>query len=378
MMAGREDIRAAVALAQQKIRDYLGYRVFPEFVTREIRFPRPNDPRMHYGQDMSTKGNYLSVNIGEGYVKSIGAETFEEINTAAGVTYSDENNDSLNDTATVSVIGVSSDVGVDDVVCYVPDGDRPDGTQGPHEKWQVFPRSVAFDGGTLTIIFDSWVMLRPILLDGIQQTSKDPQTIANFMQSVQVYRRYTKADGTTTDDSQAVLIWEADPPSFCDCSSSNPVIRTDPAAVGVAVARCGISYARTGDVLPGMAVYNATSDTWSGVNWSTCRQPDRVKIRYQAGADLSELTESNISSTDWTGIITRLAVAELSQHICACEGSNRYIDYWSEDLSQVDGNAGVLFRQTDRNLQNPFGTRRGHIDAWNRVKHLALTHAIAI
>ncbi len=379
--AGRDEIIRAIDSAKSKMKDYLGYRLGLEYVVREVRYPRPNDVRMGYISSSSIDDTLIGVDLGEGYIKEVGAEAFEAINDNAPVVYSDENEDGVNDTATITIAGISSDVNVDNVACYFPASYRTDSSSSPMDKWKVEPRDVFISGTTLTITFNSWVMIQPKKLKGVKKTIFDPQKVdaeGGFATSLQVKRRYTKTDGETVDDCQAVFIWEANPPSWADCSSSNPLLSSDPSAVGVAVARCGIRDARLGMVIPGMSIYNSEISQWVGVNWSGCRQPDRVKVRYRAGADLKEATETNAFSGDWKITITNLAIAELAKHICSCENANSYIDEMSEDLARISGNADKLFRVSERDLDNPFGTRRGHVHAWNRVKNLALTRAFVI
>jgi hypothetical protein len=376
--AGRQEIERAIRSAKSKIKDYLGYRIGPEYVTRDIRYSRPYDPRMESISAASRFDRIMGVNVGEGYIKEVGVESFDTIDDTASITYTDENGDSINDTGTVTIAGISSNVTVDNVACYITPSERTDGSSSPKDQWKIEPENVYISGSTLTIKFKSWVMIKPKNYLAFNNEAHNPNNSASFLSTIQVKRRYTKTDGQTTDDSQAVFVWEANPPGWADCSSSNPIISTDPAAVGVAVARCGIRDARLGVLIPGLSVYNSSTSSWSGVNWSADHQPDRVIIRYLAGADIKENTEQNRHSGDWETIITNLAIAELAKHICSCESANSYIDEMSEDLARISGNADKLFRVSEADLNNPFGTRRGHVHAWNRIKNLALTRAFSI
>lgn len=66
-----------------------------------------------------------------------------------------------------------------------------------------------------------------------------------------------------------------------------------------------------------------------------------------------------------------LTLAELPGPICACAETNKRIEHWQLDLARSSGNGGEQYAYiASEDLSNPFGTRRGHIEAWKRVKEL--------
>lgn len=375
---GRNEIQEALNEAHSRLYDHLGYRIGPQYVTRELQYPRPHNRNLSASRHIGGDGRLLPVNVREGFVRAIGVEAHTEINLNAAVSYSDENKDGVKDTATI-VVTATAVSGLDpaEIAIYTPDCDRTDGTIGTEAAWRIEPISATIEGNKLTIKAPLWLFVKNELYEGIGNNGLDPDNPSNFSQSVKVYRRYTDPNGTTEATAQAVLYWEANPPHFC--SSGNVTdISTDPAATGYAIARAGIRESRTGDVIPGQAVYDATNDKWAGVVWHAHRQPDRVKVRFLAGAYLEERPDTAPDGGDWKTVVARLAIADMERRICGCHGANRYIDTWQTDLARISGNAEELYRVSEGDLINPFGTRRGHIYAFRAVRNLALTRAFSI
>lgn len=383
--AGRETIRAAIRTAENRLREFLGFRVGLEYVEEELIYPRPYTTRHQLLRNVNSTGRLMSVNLREGHIHALGIEAFETLDASAAVVCSDSDGDGVTDLATITVNGVSAALDTAQVVAYFVDADRPDGSTGTSKrKWRIEPIEASLSDTTLTIRVRSWQLARPIIYAGVATSQIDPNATSagagNFAQTLQIYRAYTNPDGQTLETSQAVLLWEAEPPYWAcnDTPTYSPDSVTDPAAVGMAVARCGIRNARIGEVMPGLAVYDSDTELWNGINWQSWTQPDRVKVRFLAGASLTEADSLIPDSGNWKAIIARLAAAELAKRICGCAEANRWLDEWQTDLARISGNADHLFRISERDLDNPFGTRRGHVYAWKQVRNLALTRAYSI
>ena len=67
----------------------------------------------------------------------------------------------------------------------------------------------------------------------------------------------------------------------------------------------------------------------------------------------------------------RLAAAELSTRVCACDTANRELYRWQFDLSRAAGANDEQYQISANDLDNPFGTRAGQVAAWKEVKHLS-------
>ena len=115
------------------------------------------------------------------------------------------------------------------------------------------------------------------------------------------------------------------------------------------------------------------------MNWGVCRQPDKVIIRYEAGAKLAA-TESTLNDIagQWDIVIARLAAAEMPSRDIASEQANMEIHRWQKDIALTSGRNEELYNLSEDDRNNPFGTKAGHIYAWRKVKNLQLTYGFAI
>jgi hypothetical protein len=121
---------------------------------------------------------------------------------------------------------------------------------------------------------------------------------------------------------------------------------------------------RNGIVYAAQSAYDTTSATWSSLDWSVCNTPDTVTIRYLAGQPLV----NNRIPSPLAQVTARLAAAEMGRPICSCEVANREIDRWQFDLARSSGANDEAYSVSEADLSNPFGSRRGHIQAWKYVQ----------
>lgn len=372
---GRSDMRREIQRAEQRLKNLLGYRPGPEFVEVTLPYPRLQDARMNRLVPVDASNRRLAVYAGEGMIRAVGKMTRVVIDPAAAVTYDDLDGDGLDETFTISAAtALVSDPS--EVAIYVPAAERVDDLS-ISERWRITPINVTIAGGVVTITGKAWIMARPILYEGLlAQAGIDPTDANNFLDEVELYRLYADPDGTTTDDSQAVLIWESMPIPRCAsacCGFSTPTV-SDPAAVGYAIARSGIRDARRGLLTPGESVWN-TDGTWSDISWDACREPDRVILRFYAGAYLDSLDGPTVQpglNIRFDEIITRLAIAGMTRRLCACEEANQEWYRWQFDLSRSAGVNDEQYSISPEDLNNPLGTRAGEVHAWKAIKNTAL------
>jgi hypothetical protein len=361
----RSSIRQAIDVAERKLRDWLRYDVAPRYRTDSVEWPRRfNQTEWRYG-DWGAIDRAISVQLPYKQVRSVGALTRTSIGDAA-VTLSDANNDGLIDTFTATITTTVADTS--QIAAYFTTADRWDDL-APLDSWKIQPISVVISGGTATIRGNVWQIVRPILYADVVDptTYYDPADETIYAESLTIYREYINPNGQTVDDAQATLIWETQPwPFWCLTSGASPYEpnASDPAAVGKAVARVGIRDAANGIVTPGEAVYNSTSGEWLRVNWSTGFEPDRAEVRYLAGLPLT----NGQMDRSWQEFVTYMALAELEGPICACEGVRQRLHHWQFDMARTAGANDEAYAISTADLDNPFGTRRGHIHVWRRVK----------
>ena len=330
---GRAEIRAAIATAEARLRDYLGYSVAPHYTSDTLAWPMAWSP---------------TVQLAEGYIEAVGVEQLTPIDEVA-LSFSDIDGDGLDDTFSATLPTDETDP--EHLVVFFAETDRFD-AMAPLDRWRIAPVSITIADGEATITGRKWLLVKPALYEMVRQVALDAANPAVFVQQLAVYSRHTV-------DPQATLSWNARPYPSC-CSTT-----TDPAGVATATARVGIVDARYGIVQPAEAVL--TDGVWRAVSWSGCVPPDRVTVSYRAGVPLV----GGQMDPSWQIVVARLAAAELSAPICACAGANHELSRWQTDLARTGGNNDEQFGAvTQEQLNNPFGSRRGHIYAWQRVKHL--------
>lgn len=358
----RAAIRQAIDVAERKLRDHLQYDVAPRYQSSIIDWPREFNGA--WGNGINAIDRSVSVQLPVGQIRSIGVLTRTAIGDAA-VTLSDANQDGLIDTFTATIATSVTDTA--QIAAYFTAADRWDDL-APIEAWQVRPISVSISGGQATIRGNVWQIVRPQLYADLTgpRAYLDPADETIYAESLTIYREYINPNGDTVDTSQAILIWETNPWPFWCLGNSTSVYSdnaSDPAAVGKAVARVGIRNVEVGIVTPAQAVLNATTGEWSRSGWQYA--PDRVEIRYSAG--LPYATRTGQMERTWQEYITYLALAELEGPICACESVRARLHHWQFDLARTAGANDEAYAISAADLNNPFGTRRGHVYVWKRV-----------
>lgn len=366
---GRDEIRAAIATAEDRLKQYLGYAVAPRPAEQTLPFPGAGD----------AWGRWPSIPLNDGYIQSIGGEARALIQATVAVTYSDPDGDGISELATITVPTTVTDP--DQILVFFNATDRSGasipatGVLGAAERYLIQPLKVSISGGTATIAGPSWVFVKPILTAGFNTSDLEATTASNYAATVDIYRRYTDPNGTTTDTSQAALVWETTPCAgwWC-CNGTGDAAwssgTNDPAALGYAIARAGIRDSRLGIVSAGPAAYDASAGTWGQVAYGLCRAPDRITVRYRAGLPLID----GQMQPHMRVLVARLAIAEMERPIGACaDSAGRVRHRWQYDLAQSSGNNDEAYSAvSSADLDNPLGTRRGHVYAWREIRALRL------
>lgn len=352
---GREGLLYATERAEDMLQGYLGYDVAPRYVEETYPWPRYLDPGLIRAYPMGADGRWLPLQLRRGYVQAVGSESLTLIGNAS-LSYSDEDNDGLDESWALTIATTVADA--NRLAVYFIPADRLD-DEPVGDAWRVQPVRVSISGGTATVRGKRWQVVRPIRYQGIAVDGLDPADNANFVTLLAVYERRTDSS------DQATLTWETRPcPWWCDTANNS----TDPASIATATARVGIRDSRLGIVAPAEAVYNSSTDTWSSPSCLTDnggREPDRVTVRYLAGYPL----EDQQMARTWQYAVVALALAELPSPLCGCEDANKVVYYYQFDLARSSGANDEAYGGTPiGDLENPFGTRRGHVQAWKRIK----------
>lgn len=370
--AGRDDLRRAIERAEQMLLSYVGYRPAPAYTEQTVDWTRYHqiDQVRYANQDAS--GRRVAIPLPEGYVQALGVEQLTLIGTATvgggTLVYSDAFSTGFQDTFTITLPTTVTDPS--QIAVYFAAADRLDG-QAVGDRWRIEPLLVSISGGNVTIKGRKWLLVRPVLYEAPRPAGLDPTLTTTFVTSLEVYQRTTNQDGNSVTTSQALLIYESNDCGTCwgPCWSAS----SDPGTVGTVIARAGIRSSVLGLVTPGAAVYDSSASTWSSAWCCGYCDPDRVKVRYLAGYPL----EDGQMARQWQSVVVKLASAELKRRICACRDTNERLHDLQQDLS-LASTTTERYQVSQRDLDNPFGTRRGHIAAWKEAQRHILTRGIAV
>lgn len=366
---GREDVERAIIAAENKLVSYLGFAPAPRFVEETIPWPKYYNPNLWRTMNSTgSDGRRIGIKLSEGYVHEIGTEAITSLGDVA-TSLTDEDGDGLLDTFTAQV--ATSEIDAEGIAVYFTQTDRLNAEEiGP--KWRIQPVKATINGGIATVRGPAWILIRPILYEGFSNTSINPDTGTNYVSFVTIAFRSTYTEGTTVETSQAVLLWETVPCGGvpCCCGGCGPASFTandgDPAAVGKAIARASVRDVKGGIIVAAYAVLNATTGIWGDVDWGCYREPDRITVRYLAGAPL----QNQQMSSQYQSLVARMSAAEMGRRICACDAALQDLYHWQFDLSRAAGANDEQYSISQADLDNPFGTRRGHVWAWKQVRNL--------
>ena len=324
--AGRDDIRQAIARAEIKLRDYLGFWPAPRYQTADIAF-------------WSGSG-YLP----DGYVQGLGVEQLDLLGSAP-VSMETRYGTPFPDTFAISLPTTLTNP--DEIAVFFAANDRL--TPTLESRWELTSLQVSINAGTLTITGPRWLLVRPVLYETPALGILDPADASVFVTTLEVYHPTITSTGSESATAPFVGTIMPDPcaPSCCDTTS--PMLRQ-----GV------VRDSRLGLVAP-------TQFYLSGQWVSSCCQiactPDQVQARYLAGYPL----EHRQMAARWRSVVTKLAAAELKRRVCACRDAHERLHDLQMDMA-LEATETERYRRPDQHMNNPFGTRLGHIQAWLESK----------
>ena len=368
--AGREDILEAIENAESMMTREMGFSPAPHWKEEILNIPRYYNPGLwNMSPAQQAGGNWRELRASEGYLREFGKETLTLLGTE-NVVLSDPDGDGVNEVFTVSFATALTDT--DEIEAYFAAANRID-SEAVSSKYRIHPLTITISAGTCTIKGKTWQIVKPVSYE-TSSSALDATDANNFVTTLEIYRHYTDVAGQAITDCHALLIWETDPYPMWACGSTTLNFNSaeaDPAALAYGIARAGIRHDREGILYFGRAIYNTNTSQWEQASWGACYPPARAQVRYQAGFPL----ENGEMRRDFQKAVARLAMAELEERICACDQANRELYRWQFDTSTTRGPAGESYTPT-ANFSNPFGTRRGHLYAWDFVKSWRMVPAV--
>lgn len=360
---GRREIEQAILTAERMLQAELGFAVGPQFECDEMDFPTFLDKTQHYGASVDVQGRWLGFQVANGWLRNIGTEKLTQVGDAYQCSLEDVDLDGVRET--FKIAGIPKPAGListAQVLLFFDDAYRFEDSADANQ-WMIEPIKVVQEpDDTLTITGSIANIVKPILYQGFTPRGPfidltDPDNFAEW------FTVYIKSVDT---NQQGEFVWETRPSGCGQCPDvlAFPHFYADPSAYAVLPARYTIRNEQRGWVAGGAV--NSATDYGQGWPWRMWfglgYQPSKVRVNYLAGYP----TEGRRLAPFMKTIVARLAAAELTMPICACETSQRELFRWQTDLALNDSRS-YQFSQED--LNNPFGTRRGHVDAWKMIQN---------
>lgn len=354
----RESIASAIAEAEALVERYLGFRLAPTWEVDEWRdterFWRPELVNLNV-RDVRGYGPVVQANWG--HFISGGVQAKVALAEGTPIVYSDVDSDTYKETATVTVaVPLNTDPCELHVFYPLHSGDA---------AWEIRPIHAVVTGLQAVITFRREQCVLEALQEAIFPEPLDGLDDTNFLTTVDVYHVYNDPQ------TQALMLWE---PLGTGCGCGGAGCSTCAYSV-----QTGCIHLRDDPRLSLVAYtpaeWNTTTQSFTSISWSVGRQPDIVRLYYYSG--LRDKTKPCTQEMDnqWKRTIAHFAAALLDRPPCDCVLAEW--EYWRQDRALVSGSGPNsseqgLYQISGSDLDCPFGTRRGAIDAWHRCIHQAI------
>lgn len=354
----REAVAEAIAEAEADIERVLGYRLLPSWESEEWREAvRPSRPEFSNLNGSDVRGRRATVRASWGYFITGGIRGSTELEAGAAITWSDSGRlpASYEDTGTVTVLNVPAAVEAEEIALYYPG-------HGGDEEWRIRPIRVSLSGTTATITFRRELAVKETIIETLDvasvkahETVADGTDDADFLDEVDVYRVYNDPQ------TQATLLWE--PGGFCPCSAGC-------ACAYQAQTACLLVRGDPRQSLVGYVAADWDADAAEFTHAGVCAQhaPDSMRLFYRAGwRDQRRELPTLQMDPAWARAVAYFAASKLDK--APDRADVAALGEWSVDLAFETGAEQFnRYRMSRGDLDNPFGTRRGAVYAWNRVR----------
>lgn len=364
----REEIARAIAEAEAKIEDALGYHLAPDWEVDEWRDTiRPHSPEYVFNNYSDVRGFRQTAKAKWGYFISGGICSKSLIEADSTITFTDPDLDNYFEKATVTVN--TSAVNPEEIAIYYPGHDGED-------EWEIRPTQVSIALGVATIVFRRELVVKEELLNTLAMgLDQDSAAAANgyddddFLAGVDVYRKYNDPQ------TQVSMLWEPLAIGCTVCGGSGCSTCAYSIQAGCLTVRGDPRQSIVG-YFP--ADWNSDDLVFDSTTWITSRQPDIVRLYYYSGWRNKGQRYTNRMDPAWERTVAYMAAAMLDRPPCDCAA-----DVWMryrQDLTLVSGDEDgkPYYRQPAGILDNPFGSRRGEVDAWRKVGQNIIASAAAL
>jgi hypothetical protein len=361
----REQLARRIAGAEEEVAELIGFPVAPMWVEQELnRYPK----NAIIGTESTTdiKGRMKAFKARYGHFITAGRRSTAVVGeaTVGGGTlvYSDEDGDSLYETATITLPLPASMSALTDACEFKT---FFDGESEP--EWEIrYPRSATITGGNIVLVFDAWMFIKPSLWEAFPTSDGtraiDISTINNYVDTVDVYREY--ADLTV---ASATFYWETGTATSCSiCGGVGCAVCSYLSQDGCIIARD----VTKGIITPYPATYDSDNETWDRTTFVSGAEPDMIKVWYKSGVQDTRFLSGKTCdpmSLFWAQIIAWIATARLDRPLCQCGNLAGEVEKLRTDLGSFSRGSASQFQTADIK-DCPFGTLRGEVLAWRRIK----------
>lgn len=354
MKISREAVAQAIQDAERQIMGLTNYPLAPMWIADErVRTVRPAISEDINLWGLNPRGQRSAVQLSNGYYISGGIEAKTLIEAGAAVTYTDPDGDGYPELATITVNTTVSDPA--EIAVYFP-GESAAG------EWEVRPlRSVTIGAGVATITCFRQQIPLPELWEAFAPEAIDGDDNANFLTTVDVYRHWNDPQ------QQVQLMWSPDGWEGCSLCGD----------AGCATCQAGVQWGcllgkdyRNGIVHYQPAAWDPEEGAFTSQSLAVWRQPDRLRLWYYAGWQDTKLRYPTLQMDPyWERAVAYYSLCLLDREICGCTNLKELVRHWTQDLAlNVSDPAGSNSYQTGTELlNNPFGTMRGALYAYQRV-----------
>lgn len=350
--ASREHLALTVANCERELENLMGFPIQPTYYSYErIPYPRRYDGRSQLNRiPLETKWKKLI---------QLGQQTNQLYLSNIPVVYSDGNNDTYDETATL-IFAWDDDLDLQRMRFYHVG-------RGGVDEFRVYPKSIKrTSADVVTVVFDAWILLDPEIWE-------NPPALAGildlaipefYVDALDVWGAFQETTlpvgrmGWTTGNGEG--------PCFLCSGVGCTVCGTTTQTL------CGtIVDAAQGRVRVFPATYLEDDETWREDQFTIARDPDYVELCYSAGDIEPEyLARRSLDPLRvfWAETIMWLAGARLRFPVCACNGAEATVEDLRRNMVAVDGRRQTYISILAPDmLTNPFGTKFGEVQAWNRV-----------
>lgn len=362
-----DTLARVIRSAENDIEAFLGYNLVPDWTSQEVHEYPKEYRRELYGNGLDNRGQMKAIRPKKGRIISAGRRVSTLLGTpavsGASLVYTDPNGLGWDTLATITVPTTLTNV--DEIKLYFTD-------HSGAPEWEVRPiLSKTITGGNVVITIDSWLLVDPDLQNAIpfdEVTSINGGTAANYVQNIEVRREFTDVSL-----APAEFFWERRPritvTPFCTACTGTGC------EVCSLLSQDGCWHVRDvygGLIVPIPADFDTTEQIWERAAWAECREPDQVKIWYYSGEQSEQFLRDTVTGALDQNLARAIAIMATARLTCEFRSNNNVADlveFWRRDVAESGESVNTIFTPPEV-LTNPFGTRRGEVEAW-RTLHFA-------